>query len=495
VNVVSEEETSVPSPSKTASEVADEVDIHDLSVEKLIAYLKVADIEGTRLFLMVLYSKGLEPMDVLPKCLNNPDPRVRMYAVANLGKIDSKEVVPFLLESLQDKEKGVRLSAAIGLAKRQDSRAVPTLIAFLDDDNENHRGWAAGYLGNLKDDRSLEPLIHCLKDSKRRVRGIAGLSLAKLKDPRAFEPLMKALLSETETDSDSDIKGMLCEALGNLGDSRAVQPIAEIIEKEEHYPSDSSVDALVMLGKDAVDSLLKMLTSKKKRPKHCAAYALGEIGDERAVQPLISALTSSDMYLRENAADALGRIGDSRAVEPLLRSIKDEEPKVRVASARSLGLIGDSRACAPLQDLLNGEEKEIRHAAASALGFLGDTTVERQLEEIWEDNPPKWAKVGIACGLVQIHNDREALEYLLIAVTADPVCICKDALMALAKICKHESVTPIVNALRQRSLSSAHKDAMATLGKITNLSFGNDKAAWLHWHETVWKPQEEKNKK
>jgi HEAT repeat protein len=53
------------------------------------------------------------------------------------------------------------------------------------------------------------------------------------------------------------------------------------------------------------------------------AWALGEIGDQRAVEPLIEALFYGDGeycvdFGRVAAAEALGEIGDARAVEPLI---------------------------------------------------------------------------------------------------------------------------------------------------------------------------------
>jgi len=56
-----------------------------------------------------------------------------------------------------------------------------------------------------------------------------------------------------------------------------------------------------------------------------AAFALGRIGDSRAVNPLIDALKDEDRWVREAAAEALASIRDPGAVNPLIDDLKDED--------------------------------------------------------------------------------------------------------------------------------------------------------------------------
>ena len=52
-----------------------------------------------------------------------------------------------------------------------------------------------------------------------------------------------------------------------------------------------------------------------------AAWALGDIGDARAVEQLISALGDEKWYVRYAAVQALGKIGDARAAEQLISAL------------------------------------------------------------------------------------------------------------------------------------------------------------------------------
>jgi hypothetical protein len=70
-----------------------------------------------------------------------------------------------------------------------------------------------------------------------------------------------------------------------------------------------------------------------------AVDAIISIGKE-AVEPLIMALKDENICIRGNAAYALGKIGDERAIEPLIQLLKDKEWDVRIVSALSLMSIG-----------------------------------------------------------------------------------------------------------------------------------------------------------
>jgi len=84
------------------------------------------------------------------------------------------------------------------------------------------------------------------------------------------------------------------------------------------------VDALVKIGKPAVNPLIEVLNDKNKDIRLVAVVALGEIKDKRAIPPLIEALKDEDWCVRFAAAKALGEIKDKRAVSPLIEALKDE---------------------------------------------------------------------------------------------------------------------------------------------------------------------------
>jgi HEAT repeat protein len=100
-------------------------------------------------------------------------------------------------------------------------------------------------------------------------------------------------------------------------------------------------------------------------------YALGEIGDTRAVQPLADKLFSEGREIRVSVASALGQIGDTAAVEPLIQALGDSDSSVRGNAAYALGQIGDTRAVQPLiKALMSEKSKTPRQTVEEALEKL-----------------------------------------------------------------------------------------------------------------------------
>jgi HEAT repeat protein len=106
------------------------------------------------------------------------------------------------------------------------------------------------------------------------------------------------------------------------------------------------------------------------------AWALGQIGDARAVEPLINALERGYDPLMVNAALALGRLGDPEAVKPLRRvlfSWASLNPDVARAACEALVMIGQPTVEEFLPDLIRiGRHWASRELAAWPLGRIGD---------------------------------------------------------------------------------------------------------------------------
>jgi len=81
-------------------------------------------------------------------------------------------------------------------------------------------------------------------------------------------------------------------------------------------------EALIEIGVPAVDPLIDALKKNDEDIASNAAYALGQIGDERAIEPLIAALSHRDLDVSREAAYALSHFDDPRAAAGLINFIK-----------------------------------------------------------------------------------------------------------------------------------------------------------------------------
>jgi HEAT repeat protein len=152
------------------------------------------------------------------------------------------------------------------------------------------------------------------------VRRKAALRLGALKDPQAVPALIE-LLDDNETVWDAAHDAAY--ALGEIGDTRAVKPLIDRIE--EPFVGGGAIEALEKIGDPRmIEPLIRLFI---KRPESSIATVLGNIGDKRAVEPLIDALKSDQPSIRYYVARALGKIGDKRALEALKWSFEnDTEP-------------------------------------------------------------------------------------------------------------------------------------------------------------------------
>jgi HEAT repeat protein len=281
-------------------------------------------------------------------------------AMEALWKIGDARAVEPVIAILKHVNWAWRTAAAEALGKMGDVRAVEPLTAALKDDTWKVSQAAAEALGAIGDARAVESLTAILKDYIREVRAEHEAFL-KSKD-------MRAILNDSKRAEREAARKAACEAavgaLGEIGDGRAVEPLITALD---NYVPKASAEALVKIGKPAVETLIAELQDNNRHVPEQVIEVLSKIGDTRAVEPLVAALKDQDNDVRKAAAGALGMIGDPRAVEPLVAALKDHDANVRKAAARALGLIGDTRAIGPLTG-----DPSMPEAMVEGLGMTGD---------------------------------------------------------------------------------------------------------------------------
>jgi HEAT repeat protein len=137
----------------------------------------------------------------------------------------------------------------------------------------------------------------------------------------------------------SDLAASARAAQAGLGRFREIKETVMLLWKKillRYAGRETKVRTIQELGRTkdrrAVDLLLPFVHS---RYSGCAAEALGEIGDPRAVEPLLTALRSGEIA----SAAALGKIGDARAIGPLVAALASTYEGLRTASKMSLDQI------------------------------------------------------------------------------------------------------------------------------------------------------------
>src|ERR1051325_8028599 len=179
-------------------------------------------------------------------------------------------------------------------------------------------------------------------------------------------------------------------ALGAIGDRRAVSPLTETLRRDaDEGVREQAAWALGAIGDHgATDALSAALNDSSPRVREQAAWAEGAIGDRGAVDSLVAALKDASGDVREQAAWALGAIGDARAVEGLSAALADASGEVLEQAAWALGAIGDARGAAPLTGALKSRAVDATGQAAGALGAIGvESAVPSLIASLADESP------------------------------------------------------------------------------------------------------------
>jgi HEAT repeat protein len=271
--------------------------------------------------------KDTKAVNPLLKALSDQISSVREEAALALGHIRDRTAVEPLIKALKDTTTStLPPKAAKALGEIGDARAMQPLLEALDSKNMGVRREAAGALGGIGDRKATEPLIRTLRDESYTVRGAAVRSLGKLKDRKAAGPLIGML-------KDSSVRPQTAEALGEIGDPSATDPLIKLLDDVRDGVRWEAAEALGKIGdKRAVEPLIKKLNDKHHYVRCSAVWALGRLKDERAVEPLIERLWDSYATGRSAAVEALLKIGKP-ALEGLraaLAAEKDEWKKKKL---------------------------------------------------------------------------------------------------------------------------------------------------------------------
>lgn len=150
----------------------------------------LADPQLTDEAAVALSFMGREAFVPLRDAASSEDPVVRREALRSIGKLkeraplDSRAVVPLLLDGLVDPDPSVRAVAAtyLGIIHAEGPTVVPALIGALKDEEPEVRSAAATALGSFG--REGQPAVPALRqatsDRHEDVRREAGVALVKL---------------------------------------------------------------------------------------------------------------------------------------------------------------------------------------------------------------------------------------------------------------------------------------------------------------------------
>ena len=177
--------------------------------------------------------------------------------------------------------------------------------------------------------------------------------------------------------------------------------------------------------------------------------------DPRLMEALIDVLNGNAPALSVIAAWALGRIGDKRAIEPLRARLDAPHRSVRAFCARSLGALGDRDGIPTLLERLASEpDKGLQLAYASALGILGAEDAVDHLLTMLRTSEDKSSRMELALALARIVGNEQYFIRLWRQMRSGIHTVASQAITSAEKKVKNTDVE--------------HGDLVAAIGEFTD---------------------------
>ncbi len=387
----------------------------------------------------------------------------RKTTILALQKIGGELAVEALLASLNDDDLFMKAAKAlhkIGDAKAAERFQTMKVKKRSVNQREDEARPLVHAIGEIGGEHAMNGLLALLKDGDSSVRDSVIEALGKIGGESVINGLLTAL-----QDKNPVVRKSATQVLGKIGGERAVESLINLFQAEEKGVAWEVAKALANIGGDQILKALLIILKENKKLRECAIWALGKIGEERAVEGLFAALKDDDKFVRRSAARALGGIGSERALNNLLAALKDESDLVRLSAIEALGEIGKDDAVDGLDTFLykQDDDRSVRCAAARAIGKIGGKQGVETLLVALKDKD-KFVRLSATQALGEL-GDRRAVDSLLVALTDEGISIRRHTAKALGKIGDARTVEALIAALEDED-SELCMNVIEALGKI-----------------------------
>ncbi len=310
-------------------------------------------------------------LPLLAKQSRHTNPDVRRRIIEVFGKIGGAAEVPSVVAALGDPVAAVQLVAVSALRQLHQYIQPDLLVEQLANADPHVRAAAARFYGEYGDRSFANNVATLLFDDNRFVRAATVEALGKLGDCSAVGMLVEVLTGQhphgestgapnaqghgvvigTTRNLPPALSGLellahKAEAIKILGDLHAIEAVVPIIEN----------------GLQANDSQLVVIS----------AYALGQIGDRRAVGPLVALVQGFYTELPFEVDTSNQIIIQSETIPNLLGQEYEVQCNIRRTVIWALGRLGDTAIVPLLRQALNDRNSTVREAASEALTHLGE---------------------------------------------------------------------------------------------------------------------------
>jgi HEAT repeat protein len=193
-----------------------------------------------------------------------------------------------------------------------------------------------------------------------------GKQIVKVGDVTVLRVLEPWLRNE-----DRHLRGNAAFVFASLGDARGFETLGGILTDRSSRPMGQGVPG----GSFNPGQAQWWLPAQIRADRYYAVYLLRQLKGMRAVEILLPLLDDTD--INYHAAWALGEVGDVRAVGPLIAALQNPDALVRIAAIQSLEKLGATEALPAIRTLLTdhalprtGDQVSVADIAKTAIAKL-----------------------------------------------------------------------------------------------------------------------------
>lgn len=333
--------------------------------------------------LSVLVRKHSDLIPLIIAVLKDPNAEIRdgMAAVlGEVGNIDAKGAAVALIEALNDEQPPESARASLARLGASSEEVVPLLVNAIQNPDSGVRlasVWILGEIGAAVAENDGERTIH------------TESAMASDEVGRSGEAIVPALLLALQDDGE-DVRDEARRALHKVGpDATEVIPILIADLKDKFSPvRRAAAGVLEDLGRKAepaIPALLVALRDGKPSVRESAVQALARVGPQsnKVALALVDAL--GDESVRSAATQTLFGSDSNEIIPALVDKLSSRDPQVRWAAHLVLIQISSKlpKVLPALEASLASPSANAREMAAQALGGISKTT-ERERIEIWQ---------------------------------------------------------------------------------------------------------------
>ncbi len=224
----------------------------------------------------------------------------------------------------------------------------------------------------------------------------------------------------------------------------------------------------------ALESLFRYYRARDERSTVAMTERMGKTKSPLTVEEMLEALKDPRFNVRFEAIISISRMeSDPRLVEALCNIVDGTEISLSVIAAWALGRIGDERAIVTLKAGLDSDYRSIRAHCARALGTLGDTSVAPLLLARLQSEADKGLRMAYASALGNLRYFEAADTILGVLEETENEGARLELALALARIVGHEHhFIRLLRSFRQDKGTAASQAITAAQRRLAPLTDG-----------------------